>query len=168
MSVNQQANQQLSFLKEKIHQIGSAIFFNQSDAVLKLPTSLVTTMKVDEFGYVWFFIKKPHQDIKEFESEFPVRLDFFRKGVDYFLQVIGKGWMVTDPEEMYAFMETHEDIQPEIFNEMVLVKVKMQKAEYYETQPKPKASLWQYAVNSVTTWFRSTNNVGTNIYFPAS
>jgi hypothetical protein len=51
---------------------------------------------------------------------------------------------------------------------MVLVKVKMQKAEYYETAPKQKATWWQHAMSSVTTWFRSSNNMGGNIYFPAS
>lgn len=161
-------NQQLNFLQEKIHQIGSAIFYNQSDAVLKLPTSLVSTLKVDEFGFIWFFIKKPVQDVKQFEADFPVRLDFFKKGVEYFLQVSGKGWMITDPEEMYAFLEENEDIHPNIFNDMVLVKVKMQKAEYYETSAKAKARWWQHAVNSVTTWFRSTNHVGHNTFFPAS
>ena len=72
-----QANQQLNFLKEKIQEIGSAIFFNQSDSVLKLPTSIVDTVKVDDFGLVWFYVQKPKQDLREFDKEFPVRLDFF-------------------------------------------------------------------------------------------
>src|SRR3982750_3520833 len=97
-------NQQLNFLQEKIQEIGSAIFFNESDSVLKLPTSIVTTLKVDEYGYVWFFIQKPKQDLREFDNEFPVRLDFFKKGKNYFLQVKGKGWVVTDPEEMNSFV----------------------------------------------------------------
>ena len=85
-----QANQQLNFLKEKIQEIGSAIFFNQSDSVLKLPTSIVETVKVDDFGLVWFYVQKPRQDLREFDKEFPVRLDFFRKGKSYFLQIEGK------------------------------------------------------------------------------
>ena len=44
MSITTQT-QQLTFLQDKIQQIGSAIFFNQSDSVLKLPTSLVNTIK---------------------------------------------------------------------------------------------------------------------------
>jgi hypothetical protein len=167
MSATQHSNQQLNFLQEKIHQIGSAIFFNQSDAVLKLPTSLVSTLKVDEFGYIWFFIKKPQQDITHFENDFPVRLDFFKKGVDFFLQIAGKGWMITDPEEMYAFLEENEDIHPDIFKDMVLVKVKMQKADCFETAVRPKAAWWKQAVTTVTTLFRP-NQVGHNTFFPAS
>src|SRR5215216_6264307 len=93
-------NQQLNFLQEKIGEIGSAIFFNLSDSVLKLPTTLVNTFKVDDYGFVWFFMQRPRQELKEFEMEFPVRLDFFKKGTNHFLQVSGKGWVVTDPEEM--------------------------------------------------------------------
>ncbi|MCW3074501.1 MAG: hypothetical protein JWP69_1570 [Flaviaesturariibacter sp.] len=168
MSATQHSSQQLNFLKEKIHQIGSAIFFNQSDAVLKLPTSLVSTLKVDEFGYIWFFVKRPVQDVKQFEADFPVRLDFYKKGVEYFLQISGKGWMITDPEEMYAFLEENEDIHPRIFEEMVLVKVKMQRADCHETAPRPKVNLLQQALNTVTTFFRSTSQVGHNTFFPAS
>ena len=80
-------NQQLLFLKEKIQDINSAIFFNLSDAVLKLPTSIITTLKVDEFGYVWFFVERPKQQLNEFEKEFPARMDYFRKGKDYSLQI---------------------------------------------------------------------------------
>ncbi|ANE50660.1 hypothetical protein [Flavisolibacter tropicus] len=80
MSASQQT-QQLTFLQEKIEQIGSAIFFNQSESVLKLPTSLVSNIKVDDFGYMWFFVQKPKQNLQEFDNEFPVRMDFFKKGL---------------------------------------------------------------------------------------
>src|SRR4051812_29706369 len=142
-------NQQLNFLQEKIKEIGSAIFFNLSDSVLKLPTSIVTTLKVDDYGYVWFFIQKPKQQLKEFETEFPVRLDFFRKGTRFFLQVNGKGWVVNDPEEVNSFggIVADQDSQP--LKNMVLVKVKIMKAEYYETRSN-RNSWWQNAMSTVT------------------
>ncbi len=167
MAINQHSSQQLNFLQEKIQQIGSAIFFNLSDSVLKLPTSLVSTLKVDDYGYVWFFVKKPKQQLQEFENEFPVRLDFFKKGSDYFLQVMGKGFVVNDPEEINT-LKMSEEWNKLVCDDMVLVKVKMMKAEYYETQSRANISWWQNAINSVTTWFGTTNNVGPNIYFPAS
>src|SRR5215212_3817152 len=91
---------QNEFLRERIGNLGSAIFFNQSDAVLKLPTSIVRISHVDQYGYIWFFMQKPPQALNEFEKEFPVKLDFFRKGLDYSLQVIGKGCIINDPEEL--------------------------------------------------------------------
>jgi hypothetical protein len=161
-------NQQLSFLQEKIQEIGSALFFNLSESVLKLPTSIVSTLKVDDYGFVWFFVQRPKQSLKEFESEFPVRLDFFRKGSGCFLQVNGKGWVVTDPEEMNSFVTLPEDAKKLAMNEMVLVKVKIMRAEYYETKPAQQHSWWYGMVNSVTTWFRHSNNLRPDVYYPAS
>jgi general stress protein 26 len=162
------ATQQLNFLQEKIKEINSAIFFNLSDSVLKLPTSLVNTFKVDDFGYVWLFFKKPKQHIQEFENGFPVRLDYFKKGSTCFLQVTGKAWVINDPEEVNTFIDLNEEVDVALFNDMVLVKVKMLKAEYYETQTRTKNTWWHSAFSMVTTWFRSTNNVGPSTYFPAS
>jgi len=158
----------MNFLQDKIREIGSAIFFNESDSVLKLPTSIVNTLKVDDYGYVWFFIQRPKQCLAEFENEFPVRLDFFRKGKGYFLQVVGKGRVVTDPEEVNSFVTLPENAKDSALNEMVLVKVKMMKAEYYETRTAP-TSWWHSAIGAVTTWFRTSNHqYRSGIYYPAS
>jgi len=165
---NLATNQQFNFLQEKIQEIGSAIFFNLSESVLKLPTSLVNQVKVDDYGYVWFYIQKPRQQLKEFDMEFPVRLDFFRKGQSCFLQVNGKGWVVTDPEELNSFVTLPEDAKKLALNEMVLVKVKIMRAEYHETRTANAQSWWQSAVNTVTTWFRHSNNLRPDVYYPAS
>ena len=168
MPVTQQANQQLIFLQEKIQQIGSAIFFNLSDSVLKLPTSVITTLKVDDYGFIWFFVKKPNQQLQEFEQEFPVRMDFFKKGIDSFLQVSGKAWVVSDPEDLNTFSALFNDVDPTAAQDSVLVKVKMLKAEYYETASRAKHSWWYNAVSAVTTWFRSSHHIPSNTYYPAS
>src|SRR5215218_2235919 len=128
------ANQQLQFLQEKIKEINTAIFFNLSDAVLKFPTTLVSTLKVDDYGYVWFFVKKPKQNINQFETEFPVRLDYFKKGTEYFLQIMGKAWVITDPEELNLFVSVTDAVKGQDVEDCVLVKVKMMKADFQQTQ----------------------------------
>lgn len=162
------ANHQLSFLQQRIEEIGSAIFYNLSEAVLKLPTSIVTTLKVDDFGFVWFFVQKPKQHLTEFEQEFPVKLDFYRKGTGYFLQVTGKGHVVNDPEEMNALEILPEDVKKLAHESVALVKVKIQKADYYETRSMQKANWWQSAWYMLTTWFRHNSYRHDNTYFPAS
>jgi hypothetical protein len=161
-------NQQLQFLQDKIREIGSAIFFNLSDSVLKLPTSIVTTLEVDDYGFVWFFIQKPQQSLKEFESEFHVRLDFFKKGTSCFMQVSGKGWVVTDPEDLSSLNSLPAQAKEAALKGMVLVKVKILKAEYYETRTAKPGSWWQNALNGFTAWFRSSNQFRPDIYSPAS
>ena len=110
----------------------------------------------------------PVNKVKEFETEFPVRLDFFKKGKSCFLQVNGKGWVVNDPEELNTFVTLPEDEKKLAMNEMVLVKVKIMRAEYYETKTSSQQSWWQNAVNSVATWFRPSNNYRPDVYYPAS
>lgn len=161
------ANQQLQFLQEKIKEINSAIFFNLSDSVLKFPTTIVSTVKVDDFGYVWFFVKKPKQNINEFETEFPVRLDYFKKGTEYFLQVMGKAWVITDPEELNHFITVTEEVSDQDVENVVLVKVKMMKADFQETPSRNSNSWWANAKYYFFTWFRSSDyRPGT--YFQAS
>lgn len=159
--------QQLNFLQEKIQEIGSAIFFNLSDSVLKLPTSIVSTLRVDDYGFVWFFMQKPRQCLKEFETDFPVRLDFFKKGSSYFLQVMGKGWVVTDPEEMNMLEGLPQEAQQMALSEMVLVKVKIMKADYYESKSSVHLPWWQNALNVISAWFRH-NQYRPDTYYPAS
>ena len=161
------ANQQLQFLQEKIQEIKSAILFNLSDSVLKFPTTIVSTLKVDDFGYVWFFVKKPKQDIREFETEFPVRLDYFKKGKECFLQIMGKAWVITDPEELNAFMLTNEEVTSAFTDDMVLVKVKMMKADYQETPARNSNSLWPNTFGHIFTWFKSSA-YRPSTYFQAS
>jgi hypothetical protein len=142
-------NQQLHFLQKKIQDIGSAIFFNLSNAVLKLPTSIVTTLKVDEFGYIWFFIRRPKQQLNEFEKEFPVRMDFFRKGKDYSIQIMGKGWVVSDSEELVMAIDLPDNVKQKALSQLVLVKVKMHTADFYENITGQKSSWFQNALNTL-------------------
>src|SRR5262245_60443216 len=124
------------FLQEKIKNLGSAIFFNQSNAVLKLPASIVRIIHADEYGYLWFFMQKPQQQLTEFEKEFPVKLDFFRKGVDYSMQVIGKAYMVNDPEEVAVVTTTDEELgelsRTYQQDKYILMKVKISRADYFD------------------------------------
>jgi hypothetical protein len=162
------AQHQFSFLQERIEEIGSAIFYNQSEAVLKLPTSIVKTIKVDDYGFVWFFVQKPRQRLSEFEQEFPVKLDFYKKGAGCFLQVIGKGFVVTDPEELNSFVDLPEEQKKQANGTVALVKVKIQEAKYYETKSAHSMSWWQNAWSTITAWFRDNSYRHENTYYPAS
>ena len=160
-------NQQLNFLQEKIQEIGSAIFFNLSDSVLKLPTSIVSTLKVDEYGYVWFFMQKPKQSLKEFETEFPVRLDFFRKGLDYTLQIIGNGYIVNDPEELLVITTNISEVKQFDPGKMILIKVKMTRADYFDNISGSKSSWLQNAISLLQSWiFPHAPGYGPTTYYP--
>ncbi len=130
----------LDFLREKINELRSALFFNTGNAVLRLPTSIITTLKMDEAGQVWFFVNRPEQYLHEFDKEFPARLDFFRKGKRFFLQLTGKAYIVSDPEELYEVVSVEDDIKQKAISHLVLIKFKIATADYYE-RPVPGKSI---------------------------
>src|SRR6185437_7380352 len=118
----------LRFLQEKIQDLKNALFFSLNSSVLRIPTTIVSVIKVDEVGQVWFFVPRPRQAIHEFDREFPVRMEFFRKGRGYFLHVSGKAFIVTDPEEINGLV--HDDIREQTGEHVMLIRVKMLKADY--------------------------------------
>ena len=130
----------LDFLREKINELRSALFFNTGNAVLRLPTSIITTLKMDEAGQVWFFVNRPEQYLHEFDKEFPARLDFFRKGKRFFLHLTGKAYIVSDPEELYEVVSVEDDIKQKAISHQVLIKFKIATADYYE-RPVPGKSI---------------------------
>src|SRR6202012_2931381 len=118
----------LNFLREKIQDLRNALFFSENSSLLRIATTIVSVLKVDELGQMWFFIPRPQQAINEFDREFPVKLEFFRKGKDFFLHASGKAFIVTDPEEINSLV--HDDIRELAGNHLVLIRVQMLKADY--------------------------------------
>lgn len=158
---------QQKFLHERIKNLGSAIFFNLSEAVLKLQTSIVRIVHIDEYGYIWFFIQKPQQQLNEFEKEFPVKLDFFRKGLDYSLQVIGIGGIVNDPEELLVVTANVEEARQFNPEKLILIKVKMTRADCFENITGHKTSWFQNALSLLQSWiFPNAPNYGPVTYYP--
>jgi len=153
---------------EKIKNLNSAIFFNLSDAVLKLQTSIVSIIHVDEFGYLWFFMQKPPQHVNEFEREFPVKLDFFRKGMPYSLQALGKGSIITDPEEILLVTSNIQETRPYDPEKMILVKVKLSRVDCFENITSSQKTSWfQSAISTLQSWiFPHAPSYGPVTYYP--
>jgi len=121
----------LRFLCEKIQDLKHAIFFSENTSLLRMATTIVTLSKMDELGQIWFFVPRPQQALQEFDREFPVRLEFFKKWRQFFLHVLGKAFIVTDPEEVNSLV--HDDIREQAADHLVLIKVRMMRADYFET-----------------------------------
>lgn len=145
----------LRFLQEKIEDLKKALFFSLNTSVLRIATTIVSVIKVDDVGQVWFFVPRPRQAIHEFDREFPVRLEFFRKGKGYFLHVSGKAFIVTDPEEINGLV--HDDIREQTGEHVVLIRVKMLKADYFETYGGAAPSgWWRDLRNQLHAWLFNT------------
>lgn len=149
-----QASQQLHFLQQKIQEFGHALFFNLSDCVLKFPSALVANPTLDAYGYLWFWVPKPKQEIGAFENGFPVRLDFYRKGANGFMQVTGMAWIVTDPEELLVVSQLPA---LSVDSDRVLVKVKLQYADYHEQDSVRQQSWWGASRQHLFSWLRQSS-----------
>jgi general stress protein 26 len=149
----------VAFIEEKIRDLKNALFFSVSDAVLKIPTSVINVLEMDELAQLWFVIPKPTQSIHAFDKSFLAKLDFFRKGRDYFLKINGRAFIVSDPEEInreeWMGDCTREQVRK---NELVLVRVRILHAEYVERDP-DKTLLGQVK-SKLHHWFRVTQEEG--------
>lgn len=128
------------FLQEKIMELGQALFFNMSEAVLKFPTSLIQALEVDEVGQVWFMIRRPTQLLSEFERDFEARLEFYKKGKDFYLHVSGRARMVIDPEEINGTVHLPAAVRKHAATDMVLVKLKIKDLQYFPCRKKEKTA----------------------------
>lgn len=144
----------LQFLREKIQDLKSALFFSQNTSLLRMPTMIVSISKVDDLGQMWFFVPRPRQVLHEFDREFPVRLEFFRKGKSFFLHITGKAYIINDPEEINSLF--YEEIKEKAMGHMVLIKVKMTKADYFENAPASHSGWWSDLRKQLHTWMYNT------------
>jgi hypothetical protein len=144
----------LRFLQDKIQDLRSALFFSQNSSLLKISTTIVTILKADELGQVWFLVPRPAQALQEFDREFPARLEFFRKGRRFFLHITGRAFIINDPEEINGLL--YDDIREKANDHMVLIKVKMLKADYFESLPPSTAKWWREIRTQMHSWFFNT------------
>jgi hypothetical protein len=126
----------LSFIHSRIEDLQQALFFPLSDAPLRIPTCVVNLIKVDDLGQIWFAIPPPVKYIQTLETAFAAKLDFFRKGKDFYLKILGKAFIVHDPEEIGSIESLDETIKNKAcLNEIVLIKVRVTHANYFRKAP---------------------------------
>jgi|tagenome__1003787_1003787.scaffolds.fasta_scaffold20563811_2 hypothetical protein len=128
-------NQDLLFLKEKIEEIKIALFKADTDSLLQLPNNIVSTLKVDDEGYIWFFTSciKPYAHY--LDKELYVSLDYYRKENNCRLFIRGKAFIENSKEDM-----ANEE-KKDGFDKIVLLKTKILKAEYFENKPFSKITI---------------------------
>lgn len=87
-------DQNLKTIREKIEQLKTAIMYSSSDNEINLPNTIVTAIKVDDEGRLWFTCQDFSQPFFTGNEGFPARLHFYRKGVPYHLEISGKAELV--------------------------------------------------------------------------
>jgi general stress protein 26 len=129
----------VTFLRKKISELENALFMSETNALVNLPTHIVRVSEVDEEGNVWFIIPRPTQVIESFPSEMSAKLDFFKKGKEFFLKISGTASIVRNANEMKE-ANLSKQFSDSLRKGDVAIKVKVEIAEYIEKTPKPSSN----------------------------
>jgi hypothetical protein len=92
----------LLFIKNKLQQIKSAVMYATSGNIVRLPNDIVEFESVDDDGLLWFSSHIPRHWVKAYELHFPAKLIFYRKGIDYYVEITGTAVVVNKQEAMYG------------------------------------------------------------------
>ena len=92
----------LMFIKNKLQQIKSAVMYSTNSNTTRLPNDIVEFESVDDDGLLWFSAHVPRNWEKAYELHFPAKLIFYRKGVDYYVEITGTAVVVNKQDVMYG------------------------------------------------------------------
>jgi hypothetical protein len=147
----------LQFIREKIIQLRSAVMYVASDELVKLGNDVVTAIRVDDEGQLWFVTHNPPHRIEECEQTFPARLCFYRKGVDFSMEISGKANIVN---YNYSYDQTGSGkIDGSKKPGKVLVKLSMINIEYLEPHARRVKSKVEIVLENWYNWFLRTVSV---------
>ncbi len=132
-------NPDLSLLQLKIANIGTALFFCGDNNCLPYSAYIITALRTDEQGSIWFLISKGWDKPVMYDTPFPVSLEFYRKGCPFTLKIDGAAAIVNDKAVMQDLMGKSIRLSDEAFSGVLLVKVNIEHADYKELQA-PKTS----------------------------
>ncbi|MCW3093752.1 MAG: hypothetical protein JWP81_4821, partial [Ferruginibacter sp.] len=110
-----------------------AIFRAEPGEELRIPNNLVSTIKTDEAGNIWFFTACDGAFAKNISEHFHAYLDYYQKGQDCRLRLSGKACIVQDETEIDG---DEIAVEPATMN-IALVKFKILYAEYFENKSTP-------------------------------
>jgi general stress protein 26 len=140
------------FLSSKMMELENALFISESNALVSLPTHIVRVTEVDEEGNIWFIIPRPTQVIESFSKEMPARLDFSKKGKDFFVKITGVATIVLSDEEMNGTTIIKQLSGSFKNDKVVAVKVKVEISEYVEKMAKPASNPLMNVGSQVYNW----------------
>lgn len=145
----QQLDENLGFLKSKIDDIKIAIFKAEINSELQLPNNIIQTLKVDDEGYIWFLTSCTGNQKQQIDKSFYAYLDYYKKGTDCRLQLGGRAILIEDEEDKFLDMSNYSKSTA---SRLVLVKMKIMQAEYFENKPVESVGLKNkimYAFNNL-------------------
>jgi len=92
----------LMFIKNKLQQIKSAVMYSTTGNITRLPNDIVEFESVDDDGLLWFSAHVPRSWEKAYELHFPAKLLFYKKGIDYYVEITGTAVVINKQDVMHG------------------------------------------------------------------
>jgi hypothetical protein len=146
--------EEMNVLKSKITELQTALFYTESVSPIKLPTHVITDVEVDMEGNIWFAVPRPTMHIDAYEKEVLAKLDFFKKGKDFFVKVKGVAVLLTEGATINGF-ETLSDEMKEKMNDdkSIGIMVKIEDVQFVDNTPKPAQNWLKASRTQLSSWF---------------
>ena len=135
----------LHFIREKIYEIKSAVMYSMSEGVVRLPNSIVSVVKVDDEGQLWFLCTPPARRLGASECVFPARLLFYRKGKSFHVEVSGRATIINN-----EFESNKTSDNP------LLIKMDMTNVEYSSVAERKPRGRFESMVTDTYKWLLRT------------
>lgn len=149
----------LDFLRSRIYEIKSALFTDSDSLNFRIPTCIISILKVDQTGNLWFLMNQPEYHISCYEPQFPASLSFYRKGISFALNVQGKASVVSNSDTIEKITGVSTYDQQAQMKGVLLMKVSMQHVKYSEWRFKPRTiSIWRKVRVALLNFFYSQDS----------
>ena len=145
----------LIFLREKIENIRIALFKAETASVLRLPNNIISTLKVDDEGFIWFYTSCNGMYATQVDKEFFAYLDYYQKGRDSRLRVSGRTCIVEGCGADAAAVDE---------SNLLLLKMKIMQAEYFGSDVE-KQQTWMDKIKTTFTELMSTSTLSKKYRF---
>lgn len=147
-----------SFITEKIKEIRIGLFKSEINSELLLPNNVIQVLRVDDAGHIWFFTSCNGRQAANINKTFYAYLDFHKRGTDSRLLLNGTAFIVDEPEEVEELL-SESNYSKTVAPSLVLVRMKIMQAEYFEGHDSTKAMSWKEKLfNSFAGLFSDTNH----------
>lgn len=141
-------------LKSKINELQTALFYTESSSPIKLPTHVISDVEVDDENRIWFVVPKPAMHIDAYEKEVLAKLDFFKKGKDFFVKIKGIASLLTEPVLVQGYEQLSAGMKEKMNDEKSMaILVKIEDKELVDNTPKPAQSWLQSSRSHLSSWF---------------
>ena len=153
-TVTAQQDEMMMMLKSKISELQTALFYTESLSPIKLPTHVISDVEVDMEGNIWFAIPRPTMHIDAYEKEVIAKLDFFRKGKDFFVKVKGVATLLTDAAAINGCETLSAEMKEKMTDDKSIgIVVKIEDKQFVDNTPKPTQNWLQASRAQLSSWF---------------